>query len=213
MRRLLPGLVAVSVAACSAVNPQIGQLETFKQQAAASNWAPIAQSSVSCAPASAGCAQLHQIKADACVAIAGTVPPTGQAPSYDCAIDQYDAALAARPDPAIDPARLWSGELESLQRRRDLSRSGAEAAPFNDRLLSTANRAIAAEPGQAVGYTYLASALLSRGLAEAPPQGCRTLDQAAAALGQAASRPGAPSSLLAQRQRDIANARVDSCRA
>jgi hypothetical protein len=50
------GLLA---AACSTINPQIGQLETFKQQAAARNWQAIADAKVACASEAQGCVQLY----------------------------------------------------------------------------------------------------------------------------------------------------------
>jgi hypothetical protein len=203
------------LAACATVNPQISQLDRFKQQAAVHDWPIIVGASVSCAAESAGCAQLHQIKGDACMTLASEAAAADQAPRYDCAIAQYGAAIqaqAAHPDAAVDPVRLRTADLEALQRRRDRSRSRQEATPFNDRLVSAAGSTIQAFPGQAAGYYYLAGGLLSQGLAEPAPQSCRILDQASAALDGAASHQGAVPEAIAQRRRDVANARAGGCK-
>ena len=212
MRKAVQGLLLCALAAgCTAINPQVGQLETFKQQAAVGNWSTIAATPVLCALDSPGCAQLHQIKGDACMRVAAAAAPLERAPDYDCAIEQYDAAIRAAADPSVDPARIRSQELEALQDRRDVSRSRQEAAPLNTRLATLAQDTISADPGQAAGYYYLASALLMQGLSEAPPQACRTLDRAAAALDQASQRPGAAPDAIGQRRRDINNARTGRC--
>jgi hypothetical protein len=209
-------LVGPLLAACSVANPQIGQLDTFKQQAAAEQWGPIAASQASCDGDSPSCPQLHQLKADACMTLAMRAQSAAQAPQYDCAVAQYDAAIhaqAARPDAAVDLVGLRTGEPEALQRRRDRSRSRQEATPFNDRPLCVARLMVNAVPGQAAGFYYLASTLLSQGLAEPVPQGCRSLDRATAAHDKAAIRSGAVPEAIAQRRRDIANARAGRCRA
>jgi hypothetical protein len=200
---------ALLAAACSTVNPQIGQLETFKREAAARKWQAIADANVTCAPESLGCAQLHQIKADACMSLGNQASPAQQATNYDCAITENRAAIAAqlkRPDPTVDTARLQTGELEALLRRRDHSRSDPEATRFNRALLSDAAAVVQAAPAQAAGYYYLGDALLSQALSEQPPTSCDTLRRAAAALGNASQRPSGYADAIAQRRRDIANA-------
>jgi hypothetical protein len=207
--------VGLLLASCSAVNPQIGQLETFKQEAAAGKSQAIADAKVACAPGSQGCAQLHQIKADACMAVGNQASPAQQATDYDCAISEYQAAIAAQrkqPDSTVDMARLQTGELDALLRRRDRSRSDQEAARFNGALLSEARAMVEAAPAQAAGYYYLGDGLLSQALSERAPTSCATLHRAAAALGNAIQRPGAYADAIAQRRRDMGNAaQADGC--
>nr|WP_294526545.1 hypothetical protein [uncultured Rhodopila sp.] len=211
MPKATPLVVSASllVAACSTINPQIGQLETFKQEAAARNWQAIADTRVACAPESQGCAQSHQIKADACMSLGNNAPSAQQAAEYDCAITEYQAAVAAQlklPDPAIDLAVLQKGELEALLRRRDHSRSDREATPFNRALLTEAATVVKAAPAQAAGYYYLGDALVSQALSEQPPTSCETLHRAAATLAHASQQPGGYADAITQRRRDIANA-------
>lgn len=209
----LAGLLAAS---CSAVNPQIGQLEMFKQEAATRNWQAIADATVACAPGSQGCAQLHQIKADACLSLGNQTVPAQQATDYDCAITEYQAAITAQlkqPDPAVDTARLQTAELDALSRRRDRSRTDGEAARFNAALLNDARTAVKAAPAQAAGYYYVGDALLSQALSEEPPASCGTLNHATTALDSASQRQGGYADAIAQRRRDIANAaRAGGCK-
>ncbi|WP_044559716.1 hypothetical protein [Azospirillum sp. B4] len=194
--------------ACAVVNSEISQLDSFKRYAAAGDWAAIANSGVSCGASSSGCAQLHEIKADACMRQGAGVS------SYDCAIAQYQAAIQARQakaDTAVSLTRLRIGELDALGRRRDQSRSTAEALPFNTRLLTEAAALIQDAPDRPDGYYYLADGLLAQGLAQRPPQACDTLGRAAHALDQAAVRPNAPADAIAQRRRDVANGRAGQC--
>jgi len=110
-------------------------------------------------------------------------------------------------------ARLQTGELEALARRRDRSRSDQETAPFNRTLLSDAAALVKAAPAQAAGYYYLGDALLSQALAEPAAANCETLHRAAAALGNASQRPAGYADAIAQRRRDTANAaQADGCR-
>ena len=64
---------------------------------------------MACTPGSRGCAQLHQIKADACLSLGSRAAPVQQATDYDCAITEYQVAIAAQlkqKDPMVDTARL-----------------------------------------------------------------------------------------------------------
>jgi hypothetical protein len=197
------------VAACSTINPQIGQLETFKQEAAAKNWQPIADAKVACTPQSQGCAQLHQIKANACMSLGNQAALTQQSTDYDCAVNEYQAAIAAQlkqPDATVDLAQLRTGKLEALSRRRDRSRSDQEAAQFNRALVSDATAMVKAAPAQGSAYYYLGDGLLSQALSEQPPNSCATLQRASVALDTASQRPSAYADAIAQRRRDIANA-------
>jgi hypothetical protein len=201
--------VGLLVAACSTVNPQIGQLETFKQEAATRKWQAIADATVACAPGSQGCAQLHQIKADACLSLGSQVAPVQQAADYDCAITEFQAAIAGQlkqKDPMVDTALLQTAELDALSRRRDRSRSDGESARFNGALLNDAAAVVKAAPEQAAGYYYLGDALLSQALSEQPPTSCGTLNRATAALDTASRRASGYADAIAQRRRDIANA-------
>lgn len=202
-------LSGLAVSACSAVNPQIGQLETFKQEAAAKQWRPIADARIECAPQSQGCAQLHQIKADACMSLAYRAAPTQQSGDYDCAINEYQAAIAAQleqPDATVDMVRLQTGKLDALSRRRDISRSEEEATRFNRELLRDSTLLAKAAPARAVGNYYLSDALLSQALSEQPPASCKTLHRAVVALGDASQWSDGYAGAIAQRQRDIENA-------
>jgi hypothetical protein len=202
-------LAGLTVSACSVVNPQIGQLKTFKQEAAARNWRAIANAKVECVPRSQGCVQLHQIKADACMSLADQLAPTQQSANYDCAITEYQAAIAAQhrqADATVDMARLQTSQLDALSRRRDISRSEEEAARFNRELLRDATILVKAAPARTAGNYYVGDALLSQALSEQPPASCETLHRAVIALGDASRWPNVYAGAIAQRQRDIENA-------
>lgn len=159
------------------LNPTIGQLEEAKTLAANGDYAAIARTTVTCSPEETGCAQLRAIRASACRQVAAN----------DCAIVEYQAALAAaraRSDRQADPATLRLGLLEAIHAKRDAGR-GAAVDRSNRNLLDEAIRAQADPATRTAGYYYAANAKLFATLQSPSPGGCDSIRQAASDLASA----------------------------
>jgi hypothetical protein len=200
------------VAACQVANPTVSGLETAKQQAAAGNHAAVARLDATCQPSEAGCAQLRRVKADSCsrLADAAGVDVSAKRSALDCAVTNYDAALAAAmavPDSNAPPGVIAAELLDAQARRRDAASDRADALQQDAGLLSRAQAAarMSGEAHQA-GLIYGADAELNRALLGSSSGGCDGIGRADALLAQSRTA----GDLAARRQtlgRAVANAR------
>ena len=228
MRPMLVALGAVALVAtgCATVNPTVGQLEKLKSLAAAGQYQEIVAESVDCDPNKQGCAQAHWIKADACYRLAAGGPPRppgtsgpGQASvipaakrqQLDCAITNYDAALAAlasAPDPAVDRNQVELGLLDSLLRRRDLAENSTDADRQNALLEQRAMAAQSGPIGRPAGFYYAADAQLNATLRQTDQGGCAEIARAAEQLDSAQADGTSFGDAAHSLARAIANART-----
>jgi hypothetical protein len=214
-RRMAVSLIVLATAgpitACQVANPTVSGLETAKQQAAAGNHAAVARLDANCQPSEAGCAQLRRVKADSCGRLADAAGADGSArrSALDCAVTNYDAALAAAmavPDSNAPPGVIAVELLDAQARRRDAAKDRADALQQDAALLSRSQTAtrMSGEAHQA-GLIYGADAELNRVLLGSSG-GCDGIGRADALLAQ--SQPSG--NLAARRQtlgRAVANAR------
>jgi hypothetical protein len=181
-------VIVVLAAGCGAV----GQLDRMRRDAAAGNWQAIAAEDVTCTLGERGCNQVHLLKGDACFRLAAG----GEPARWDCAIEQLALGIDTTEGTTTEMGSTqpyYENLLEALRRRRDFSRSRAEAAPFTAQLEQRAQAFQDAFPAAPAGYYYLASAQLARVLDApdpAPDAACRTLNDLQRLLARAPAERG-----------------------
>lgn len=176
---LLTALLAIG---CTVVNPTVGQLATFKADAARGDYQAIAAAPVDCGADQEGCSQLRWIKADACYRLARDAPAQIKRERLDCAAENYAAALAAlarRPDPVVDRSAVELGVLDSLQKRREL---GGDVDRVNAILAAQAATVRLGPNANPAGLYYGADAELNTVLRRGPQGGCAEIGEAARLL-------------------------------
>ena len=143
------------------------QLNAFEKHAARGEHAWIARQVVACDDASVACAQLHLMRGDACLRVAGAA--ARPAAALACAADALELGLslnAAWPDP--DERRWFQEKLcQSLKRLADLQ-SGPTAAQTAARLTEAAEGLYRLAPAGAGAVYYLAEARLRQVLPLSP---------------------------------------------
>lgn len=183
--------------------------DEIKALVAAGDWPGIAAAQVDCNDASDLCAELHAIRADACLRLAIQLPADASATKgrtrqlLDDAESGYRLALqlqGSSESPRV--SSYHGGLLLTLSERRNRLDDSVQENKLdreNQKLLSAAEQARTAVPDSALGYVYGASAVVYHALLkESGTDRCDGLTQAAAMLRRS---PKPPAELIDEQQR------------
>ena len=174
-----------------------GTLKKFKDQAAAGDYAWIAQQQVTCSPAADGCNQLHLIKGDACFRLAkqGNEPRV----HYACAATELQTGIDETRDWRLDEldlgrAQTYENLCEALRQWQNLEK-GPDADQLTRKLADAAQRFLAVEPGNLAAIYFQNSARFTMLRADLldprdPADLCRQLNDILGALAAAEPRAG-----------------------
>jgi hypothetical protein len=133
------------------------KVQRMKTRAGDGDFEWIAAQSIDCDTTSRNCSQLHFIKADACMRLAGS----GREPAahYACAADALDKGIALNPSWESSDRKLDTQErlCESLNNLHPLQ-SGAAADRTSDRLIKAAQALYQMDPQSVPAVYYMAIA-------------------------------------------------------
>ena len=154
LRRFVQGLlVCLAVVSFGCATKQ---LDTLKKMSSAGDYVGIAQQSVSCEEVDDVCGQAHLIKGDACFRLAKQQNDPAQ--HYDCAVTELDKGIQytktwQRGEAQLNRSQTYANLCESLRALQDMAR-GPQAEQLTQRLLSTSQRFLDAEPGDPAAVYY-----------------------------------------------------------
>ncbi|ARE40744.1 hypothetical protein RGUI_2603 [Rhodovulum sp. P5] len=154
---LLAAAAVLTLTACNDVRDLAGA----KESAAGGDLVTLADRPVTCEASKPACAQLHRIKADACLRLAQNALAVGQAREAmtgaraACALSGYDAALKGMDD---GKGTVRAARMEALRVSRVTSRSTSGARGFNTRMGREAATFQSAFPDRDAGPYYRAAA-------------------------------------------------------
>ncbi|MBK5930317.1 hypothetical protein CCR82_07220 [Halochromatium salexigens] len=185
------------------------ELEQLQALVADSDWEAIVAADIDCGEPSDTCAEVHAIRADACLRLAIQLPVDASATRgrtrqlLDAAESGYRQALLLHHSSASPSmASYHGGLLLTLSERRNRLDASVRERTLdreNQKLLAAANQARAQVPDSALGFIYTASALLYHALLkESGGNRCQGLGQAEAMLKQT---PAPPAELMNDHQR------------